>query len=96
MVKVNEVVLTEGFLEEMWNTELYIIQKDMSLTMKTLYDKFVIDTLYDARFVKKNDVNSSDNRYISASPYNVLNYELVDEHFQSKYMKYFEQLRYIN
>ena len=44
-------------------------------------------------WIKKENITDEMFRYINLNPYNLLNYELVNQKFMDKYMRYFHALK---
>lgn len=89
--------LSKEFLDEMWNTNVTFLLKNQSITMtmKELHDNYDIDEEEGNIVPRIPEGQGEMFRYISASPYNILNYELVNPEFLLAYFPVWKDLKYV-
>lgn len=89
--------LRKEFLDEMWNTNVTFLfnNQKITMTMKELHDNYDIDEEEGCIVLRVADDEAEGWRYISASPYNVLNYEMVNTEFLLAYGPFRKDMFYI-
>jgi hypothetical protein len=87
---------SKQFIDEMWNTNVtfQLNNQAITMTMKEMHDNYDVDEHTSSIVPRVAEGEGEMFRYISASPYNVLNYELVNNEFVLKYAPHRKALKY--
>ena len=82
-----------NIIKEMMNANVSHDRKDtFPLSLSQAMELYDIDE-QEGCWILKKDITDEMFRYINLNPYNLLNYELVNQEFMDKYMRYFPALK---
>ena len=87
------LTITAELIKEMMNADVSGDGKQyFPICLSQLMEMYDFDE-HETRLILKKDITDEPYRYYNVNPYILLNYELVNQKFMHKYMRYLDALR---